>query len=150
MLSPRIPNILLFWIVKYVAFYVFMMFKSNNYFLIKVNDIKNGSDLFYYLWLFLFLPVVSMIILSAPLYFSFKVKGLIYFLLIISVVLVAEYLIYTWSASQANLMNGVYNGIISILFLLLFFHRHIVGLYQQSPPLPQVFRPNRKVSSGKE
>jgi hypothetical protein len=62
-------------------------------------------------------------------YFSFKVKNLIYFVLIIVAILIVEYLFYTWSASQANLMNGVYNGIISISFLLLFFFKHIKSLY---------------------
>jgi hypothetical protein len=73
-----------------------------------------------------------MIVFSAPVYFSFRVKRLIYFALIIAVILIAEYLFYTWSASQANLMNGVYNGIISLLLLLLFFFRHISNLLQQN------------------
>lgn len=132
MLKPTVLNILLFWFVKYIAFYVLLMFKNNNYALLKVNEIKNGGDLFYYLWLFLFLPVVCMIVFSAPIYFSFRVKSLIYFALIIAAILIVEYLFYTWSASQANLMNGVYNGIISLLFLLLFFFRHISSLYQQN------------------
>lgn len=132
MLKPTVLNILLFWFVKYMAFYVLLMFKNNNYALLKVNEIKNGGDLFYYLWLFLFLPVVCMIVFSAPIYFSFRVKSLIYFALIIAAILIAEYHFYTWSASQANLMNGVYNGVISLLFLLLFFFRHISSLYQQN------------------
>ena len=78
MLKPTVLNILLFWFVKYIAFYVLLMFKNNNYALLKVNEIKNGGDLFYYLWLFLFLPVVCMIVFSAPIYFSFRVKSLIY------------------------------------------------------------------------
>jgi hypothetical protein len=131
MLKPTILNILLFWFVKYIAFYVLLMFKNSNYTLLKVNEIKTGGDLFYYLWLFLFLPVVCMLVFSAPMYFSFKVKSLVYFALIIAAILIVEYLFYTWSASQANLMNGVYNGIISILFLLLFFFRYISAIYQQ-------------------
>lgn len=102
-----------------------MMFKNDNYGLLKVNEIKNGGDLFYYLWLFLFLPIVCMVIFSAPVYFSFKVKRPIYFTLIIIAVLIVEYFFYTWSASQADLMNGVYNGLISVAFLLLFFYRYI-------------------------
>lgn len=101
------------------------MFKNGNYGLLKVNEIKNGEDLFYYLWLFLFLPIVCMVIFSTPVYFLFQVKRPIYFTLIIIAVLVAEYLFYTWSASQADLMNGVFNGLISVVFLLLFFYRYI-------------------------
>lgn len=131
MLKPTILNILLFWFVKYIAFYVLLMFKNNNYALLKVNEIKNGEDLFYYLWLFLFLPVVFMLILTAPVYFSFKVKSMVYFTLIIAAVLTAEYFAYTYLASPSDFMNGIYNGIISVLFLLLFFFRHISAIYQQ-------------------
>ena len=129
MLKPAIRNILIFWFVKYLAFYVLLMFKNNNYTLIGFGELETGADWFYYLWIFLFLPVVCMLIFSAPMYFSFKVKNLIYFVLIIVAILIVEYLFYTWSASQANLMNGVYNGIISISFLLLFFFKHIKSLY---------------------
>jgi hypothetical protein len=132
MLKPTVLNILLFWFVKYIAFYVLMMFKNKNYSLIRLGDLKTGEDWFYYLWIFLFLPVICMIVFSAPVYLSFKKKGLIYFALIIAVVLITEYLFYTWSASQTDLMNGVYNGIISLLFLVLIFYRHISILYQQN------------------
>lgn len=132
MLKPTVLNILLFWFAKYIAFYVLMMFKNKNYALIGLGDLKTGEDWFYYIWIFLFLPVVCMVVFSAPLYFSFRVKSLIYFTLIIIATLIAESFFYTWSASQANLMNGIYNGIISILFLLLFFYRHVSSLYQQS------------------
>lgn len=126
MLKPTVLNILLFWLAKYIALYIFLMFKNGNYALLKVHELKNGEDLFYYLWLFLFLPVVCMIVFSAPMYLSFKVKKLIYYVLIMMVILLAEYFLYTWLASQANLMNGLYNGIISVVFLLLFFRKQLL------------------------
>lgn len=130
-MKPSFIKILLFWLAKYIGFYVFMMFKTGNYAFIKVNEIKNGEDLFYYLWIFLFLPVVSIIIFSVPMYFSFKVKSFVYYILIIGAILLAEYFLYTSLASQSNLMNGIYNGIISMLFLALFFFRHIRDFYKQ-------------------
>jgi hypothetical protein len=130
-MKPSLINIILFWFAKYLGLYVFMMFKNNNYALLIMNTIKDRDDLFYYLWLFLFLPVVSILIFSVPLYFSFKVKGPIYFTLIVSAILVVEYFLYTSLASQANLMNGIYNGIITILFLALFFYKYIIKFYKQ-------------------
>jgi hypothetical protein len=134
-MKPSLVNIILFWLAKYLGFYVFMMFKNNNYALLKLNTIKNREDLFYYLWLFLFLPVVSILIFSVPMYFSFKAKSPIYFTLIVGVILVVEYFLYTSLASQSNLMNGIYNGIISILFLTLFFYKYIINVYKQSQGL---------------
>lgn len=130
-MKPSILNILFYWFVKYIAFYVLLMFKNSNFAFLKVNEIKTGEDLFYYVWLFLFMPVISMLIFTAPVYFSFKVKNLGYFILIIVAVLIVEYVLYTYLASPSDLMNGIYNGIISVLFLLLFFFRHISAIYQQ-------------------
>lgn len=124
-------KIFLFWLAKYAAFYVFMMFKTGNYAFIKIYEIKNGEDLFYYLWIFLFLPVISFMIFSVPMYLSFRVKNLVYYVLIMVAILGTEYFLYTSLASQADLMNGIYNGIISVLFLLLFFFRHIRNLRKQ-------------------
>lgn len=131
MLKISVVNILLFWFVKYVVFYVFIMFKNSNYALLKVNEIKTGEDLFYYLWLFLILPIVSMIVFTAPTYYLFKVKGMGFFLLITTLVLVVEYFAYTWLASQANLMNGIYNGIITVFIFLLFFYKPIKLVFEQ-------------------
>ena len=125
MLKTTFKNILVYIFIKYVLFYIFLMFKNNDFSFLKLNALKTGQDWFYYLWLFLFLPVISMILFSAPLYFTFKVKKAIYFIIFISMILVAEYFLYTYFASQANLMNGVYNGIISLLLLLLFFSKQI-------------------------
>jgi len=132
MLKTTILNILLYFFVKYMAFYTFLMFKDSNFKLLNVNNIKNGADLFYFLWLLLFLPVVCMIIFTALLYFSFRVKNAVYFFLIIGVTFIAEYFLYVYLTSQKQIdINGVYNGILSILFLLLFFFKHISVIVKQ-------------------
>ena len=131
MLKPVIRNILFYLLLKYILFYIFMMFKNNNFYFIN-PDIRSGADLFYYLWVFLFLPVLCMFIFSVPLYFAFKRKNVIYFILITSAFLVIEYFLYTYLASQMNLVNGIYNGIISLVLLLLFFFRSIGGVFHQS------------------
>jgi hypothetical protein len=131
-MKPSLLNITVYWFSKYIAFYLFMMFRNKNYALITINDLKTGEDLFMYLWTFLFFPIVCMILFSIPLYFSFKAKAFVYFVLIVFAVLFAEYFIYTYLASQTDLMNGIYNGIISILFLAFFFFRHISNCYKQN------------------
>jgi len=126
MLKTTFVNILLYILVKYLAFYTFLMFKESNFKLLDVSNIKNGADLFYFLWLLLFLPIVCMLIFSGPLYFSFKVKNVAYFLLIISAYIIMEYFVYVFFTSDKHVdMNGIYNGILSILFLLLFFYKQI-------------------------
>src|SRR5438105_180928 len=89
MLKPAIKNILFYLLFKYIVFYILMMFKNDNFYLINPG-IRNGADLFYYLWMFLFLPGLCMVIFSAPIYFAFRSKSIIFFILIIIAFLVAE------------------------------------------------------------
>ena len=125
MLKPTFINVLLFIFAKYLVFYILLMFKNNDYSLIQIGNLKNAQDVFYYFWIFLFLPVTNIILFSVPIYFILRVKRIAYFILLLVVVLVAEYFFYTYFASQTNLMNGVYNGIIGLLLLYLFFFKHI-------------------------
>ena len=133
MLKPKLRNILLFWLCKYVAFYILMMFKNNNYTFLQVNEIKNGEDLFLYLWLFMFLPVVCMLNFATPMYYSFKVKSLVYFFLITVALIIVEYFVYVYFTSDKHIdMNGINNGIISVLFFIFFFFRHFRNLTHQN------------------
>lgn len=125
MFRPTFLIISAYILIKYLAFYVFLMVKNGNYSFLQFGAIKNGEDLFYYLWLLLFMPIICFVLFSVPLYFSFKVKKIVYFMSIISIFLIAEYFLYTYLASTSNLMNGLYNGVISLAFFVLFFYNHI-------------------------
>jgi len=72
MLKPSFVNILLSLLLKYVVVYVVFMFATNNFKLLELNNIKNGEDLFYYLWIIFFIPFVNMALFSAPLFFPSK------------------------------------------------------------------------------
>jgi len=126
MLKPIFRNILLYIFLKYLIFYVFMMFRNNNFYLVNPG-IRDGADLFYYLWIFLSLPVFISVLFSPPIYYSFRIrmKKTIYFVLINIIVLIAEYFIYTSFASQLNSWNGIYNAIIGIIIFILFFYKRI-------------------------
>jgi len=131
MLRPALRNILIFFFVKYFLFYVFLMFKNKDYTFIEINSLRNFEDLFYYLWVFLFLPVVCCLIFSAPIYFAFKIKNEIYFGLLMGAIFIGEYFLYTYYASQSDLTNGVYNGIISVLLFALLFYKKIKLLFSK-------------------
>lgn len=131
MLKPYILNIVLFWLVKYIFFYLALMFKNPNYAFINFDNINNGQDLFYYLWLLLFMPVVCMVIFIAPVYSSFKTKNINTSFLLLLVVLLAEYFIYTYLVSPADLGNGILNTIISVLVFVTFFYKHLPAVTTQ-------------------
>jgi hypothetical protein len=131
MLKPILKNIVLFFFVKYLLFYIFMMFRTKDYTLIQVEDLQNGEDIFYYLFMFLFLPVLCSVIFSGPIYLSFKVKKAIYFIFLLCLVFTAEYILYTYFASQVDLMNGLFNIVIGLVVLLLLFYKHIKSLFKR-------------------
>lgn len=101
------------------------MFKNKDYSLIQIGSLKNSQDVVYYLFIFLFLPVLSIMLFSIPIYFILRLRNAIVFFLLISLVLIAEYFVYTYFASQADRMNGIYNGIVSLLLLGIFFYKYI-------------------------
>ena len=107
-----------------------MMFRNNDFTFIQIKDLRNGGDLFLYLWMFLFLPVVCSILFATPLYFIFKIKNIIYFILLIGIVFILEYFLYTYVASQLNILNGIYNAIAGLIILPLFFYKSIFPFFR--------------------
>lgn len=47
-------------------------------------------------------------------------------------VLIADYFLYTYLASQADLTNGIYNEIIGLILLLLLFFKQLKLLFKQA------------------
>jgi hypothetical protein len=126
MFKASFKNILLYILLKYLLFFVFAMFMTNNFKLLRFYNLRTGEDWFYYLWLILFFPILSMIFFSAPIYFSFRLKNIVYFILAIMAIIVAEYFVYVFFTSERHLnMKGVYNGIISLLVFYIFFFKQI-------------------------
>ncbi len=116
-------------LLKYFVFYVFMMFKNSNYALIEIGELNSFEDVFYYLFLFLFLPIICFILFAGPIYYSFSKRSLNTFMLVSAGILIAEYIVYTYLASQLNWFNGMFNAIISLLCFPLVFWKEIGELF---------------------
>jgi len=131
MMKVSFRNIVVYIFLKYLIFYIFLMFRNNDYTLISVSTLQTFQDWFFYLFIFLFLPVLNILLFTGPIYYLLKLKKITLFVILWVVCLLIEYVIYTRSASQLDLMNGVYLEIIGILLFLLFFYRHIVLIFKQ-------------------
>lgn len=106
---------------------------NNEFKLLQINNIKNGQDLFYYLWIVLFFPIVDMILFATPLYFSFKAKKILNFVISIIAILLFEYFIYAYFTSQKILNQDAFlKVIISIIVLLAFFYKTIKSKFTNS------------------
>jgi hypothetical protein len=100
-----------------------MMFKNDNYALIQIDELQSLQDLFYYLWIFLFLPIFTFLILALPIKIALeKPKKLVWLFFLI---LTIEFIIYTYLASQTNYSNGILNLLISLFIFILVFYKEI-------------------------
>lgn len=125
MFESNIKKILLFIFLKYLVFYLVMMFKNGNYALISLNELKTTQDVFYYLWIFFFLPILISILFVAPLNYAFMAKRGTIFIAIIVSFFILEYFIYIYLASQANLINGILNTLVGLIIFIILFYKTI-------------------------
>lgn len=125
MLKPNLKNILLFIFVKHILFYIFMMFKNNDYTLISIFEYKTFQDWFMYLFIFLWMPFVYCFLFIIALHYALNPKRLFITLPIILSIFVVEYTVYTFLNSPANYLNGIYNALIGAIVLLLFFYKSV-------------------------
>lgn len=124
MLKPKILNFILTWFLKYILYYLALMFLHNDYYFVSPG-IRNTEDLIYYLLLFSGLPLAMSILLTLPIHIFFKSnKAVINCGLMVFIILV-EYILYTFSASSSNLLSGILNGFVSIFVFYFLFYKHI-------------------------
>lgn len=126
-LKNLILTIILYFILKYVAFYLFLAFKHNDFYFFSIHNMTE----FWYWWMLLFLPVTTLTIFIAPIFIMFRTQNRILFLTLFFIILVAEYFLYTYFASQADQMNGIYNAIISSVFFIAFFSKQFRRIFSQ-------------------
>lgn len=125
MLKPRAFNIFIYLIVKHILFFIVLAFIGGRYKSLVIKISADTQELIMNTLYYSFYPFVYTILGAAvffgPIYLAFKSKNLAYFILIMAIILVAEYYLYTYLASSAEPMNGIYNGALSVLLLLVFF-----------------------------
>lgn len=136
MFKVNIVKIIVFLIVKYLVFFTLLAFLGDRFKLIVINNSNNTEELlsnsFYYLIYPLLITVLFTFLFSMPFYFSFRVKKVIYFVFLVIAGLLVEYFIYSEIASATDFKNGLYNGLLTLLFFVFFFSKEIVLKFKQA------------------
>lgn len=136
MLKPKYSNIILCLLAKYSIFFLILGFKGDRFKKMVLVNSENTLDFFtnffYYLIYVLIFIIFLILIISAPLYYSLKLKKATSFIFLVILILALEYIIYTYLASQTDYWNGTYNAIIGLLFLGLFFYKHIISMFKET------------------
>ena len=105
-----------FFLIKYLVFYTFMMFKNQNFYILNISNFKSLENIIYYLFIFLLLPFILIFIFTLPVYFSLKIKNSFFYFFMFFLFLVLEYFIYVYFNSEKVLdKNGFYNSVISVV-----------------------------------
>ena len=134
-MKPRLSflKVLLYLVTKYIIFFIILAFLDDRFKTIVLNNSKDNDEVwinsFFYsvevLWAIFFLTLILII----PLYFLLKVKQIAYLLLAFFAWILIEYFTYEYGASYAHLdLNGIINGVISILLFFVFFGKFIFSL----------------------
>ncbi len=119
-------KILFYFLVKYSLCFLVGMLESNNFSILKINNLKNPTDIFLYCWIILFFPVINFCLFFLPINFSLKLKrnkALILNLLFI----IIEILIYIYFTSQKYTLDSqtLVLFLSSIICFIIFFNKEL-------------------------
>lgn len=124
----KLSKILSYIFISNFCFYLIEMMKSNSCKALDISKIRGFQDLFLYLFLMLFFPIIEIILVAYPFKMIFeKVKNVFLFWLLILVIFVVEYFIYVYFTNQKiyNVDAFIKVGI-AIVFFLVFFMKDIL------------------------
>lgn len=134
MLKPKFLIVFVFSIIKYLAFFIILSLIGDRFSSLVIKNSDTTKELLMntgsYLLYILFFSIIFGAIFSIPLYFIFKIKNPIYLSSLILFLLIVEYFIYTTQASPSEWSNGLYNALVSALFIWMFFFRHFRSLFK--------------------
>ena len=126
MLKPIFINVCISIFLSFIIFLGFRMIINEDYKLLEFNSIRNTQNLFYYLWIVLFFPIIDIVLFSVPLYFSLKIKNKLAMIISLLCIFIIEYFIYVYFTSQKTFdEDGLHKVIISILIFTFFFYKTI-------------------------
>lgn len=116
--------------VKYIIFFVILAFIGNRFKEIVIDHAQTSSELIKlslgYVLYILFYITVMVLIFCAPLYYILLIKNGINCLLLLIVFYAVEFWAYWRLFSPSDIFPAVYNAIIGIGFLNLFFYRQLI------------------------
>lgn len=123
--APSLLRVATFLVVKYYAFSIILSFIGARFQKSVLANSQGASDVlantFYYFLYISWAVLLLGLVLVLPIYLVLRIKPVALRLTGLCVLLVAEYGLYTWGFSPSDFSNGLYNALLTVVFLLLFF-----------------------------
>jgi len=133
MLQPTIRHVVLYLLLKYLLFDVGNIVYQGSYGWLDLSTLKSGHDVFYWLWMFGFLPGVSIVLFAVPLSLISLILQLarpVSFSGALAGFVVVDYAFYVFFNSGKPLdACGLYHETIGLALLALLFQRRIQAIF---------------------
>lgn len=129
MFKINLRNSFLFLLIKYIVFFFVIAFIGDRFKNNVTDNAETTSDMFrltlnYALYVLIYaIPLI--LVFGFPLHYILKIKKVGYFLIAITLLLIIEYCVYTFLYSPSDKVLGIYNAVIGIILLGIFFHKTI-------------------------
>jgi hypothetical protein len=120
-------KLLAVFMMKYLMYFLLLLFCDDRYSIFISKSATSGSEMVLNLWNYVLFTVPYCVFFSFlffyPFCLSFKVRNLSLGFLLFLAALCIEYYGYTYLASQLNAFNGLLNGLLTMVLMLVFYLR---------------------------
>lgn len=134
-MSISLLRVGVFLVAKYYAFFIVLAFVNDGFQTsVLANSRGTGevlSSAFYYFIYISWAVLLLGLVLVLPFYFVLKIRRKAVLILCLIVLLLVEFGLYTWAASPLDFWNGFYNGLVTMLFIPLFFKSVFMNLVKR-------------------
>lgn len=133
MFKLKLINSFLFLFIKYCIFFFIIAFIGDRFKNVVINNAHTPAEMIkltmgYILYVLSYsLPLI--VVLLFPLHYILKIRSGLYFIFAMILFFAIEYVIYTYFYSPSNKSLGIYNFIIGIICIALFFYRSILAKF---------------------
>lgn len=129
MLKISFFNSIYYLLVKYIVFFFILAFIGDRFKNAVINNAETSLEMFkltlgYALYI-LFAVFFLMLFFFGPLYYILKIKKGGYFLFLLTTFFAVEFFVYSYFCSPSDRMPGIYNAIIGVFLLIVFFYKQI-------------------------
>lgn len=134
MLKPTICNVVLYFLVKYLLFYAGNIVYQSSYQWLDFSNLKTRQDVFYWLWMLGFLPVVSILLFAVPLSRILRLSRPVSFSCAVAGFILVDYAFYVFLGSQ-KLFDAYefYHETLGLALLAFLFHQRIRAIFSRIP-----------------
>ena len=122
--------------IKYIIFFFILAFIGNRFNNAVIDKTETSLEMFQltfkYILTVLLYSIPLILVFGFILYFILKMKRCLYFMLSIVLFFIVEYIFYTYFYSPSDKLLGLYNTVIGVIILGLFFHKTIRSKFTES------------------